>query len=268
MSTDLGRGRPLDDAPGVIGVSQQELPTLPDAIMHDPWAGLLDPRQWFAHPSRPFEVEIGCGKGTFILNQAASDPETNYLGIEWAREYELYTADRVRRAGLKNVRMLHTDATDFLRWRMPSNIVRVIHLYFSDPWPKTKHHKNRVVQDSFLQQIWRVLVPGGELRIVTDHDELWAWDMQHFTRWTTPGASPSLLGLVGPLHVVSATPGQVTQPLPPDVAPFSMHSFTPPEWTEDGQAVGTNYERKKCLEEGKQPHACVLKKQTAPAQRS
>ena len=260
MSTDLGRGRPLDDAPGVIGVSSQELPSLPDDILQHPWAGLIDPRRWFPNPSQRFEIEIGCGKGTFILNQAKNDPSTNYLGIEWAREYELYTADRVRRAGLQNVRMLCADASDFLRWRVPTAIVHVIHLYFSDPWPKTKHHKNRVIQDALLTQAWRVLVPGGELRVVTDHDELWEWDMRHFERWTSPGVSHAMLGLAQPLHVTCSSPTSVVNPLPADVAPFSMHAFTPPAWVGDGQAVGTNYERKKCVEEGKAPHSCVLKK--------
>jgi tRNA (guanine-N7-)-methyltransferase len=260
MSSDLGRGRPLDDAPGVVGIAPHELPSLPDSVMTDKWAGLLDPRRWFREPQRPFEVEIGCGKGTFVLNQARHEPGTNYLAIEWAREYQLYTADRVRRAGLGNVRVLHADAADFLRWRMPSGVVGVLHLYFSDPWPKTKHHKNRVVQDAFLLQVWRVLVPGGELRVVTDHDELWEWDMRHFARWTESGATPATLGIAGPLHELCATPTHKPRPLHADEAPFVMQGFVPPAWVGEGQAVGTNYERKKCVEEGKAPHACVLRK--------
>jgi tRNA (guanine-N7-)-methyltransferase len=260
MSSDLGRGRPLDDAPGIVGVAPHELPSLPDSVLTDRWAGLLDPRRWFAHPERPFEIEIGCGKGTFILNQARHDEGTNYLAIEWAREYQLYTADRIRRAGLRNVRVLHADAADFLRWRVPSEIVRVVHLYFSDPWPKAKHHKNRVVQDAFLAQVWRVLLPGGELRVVTDHDDLWAWDCKHFDRWTQPGPHASMLGLPAPLHEHCATPTHAPAPLGASEPAFVMHAFVPPAWVGEGQAVGTNYERKKCLEEGKQPHACVLRK--------
>jgi tRNA (guanine-N7-)-methyltransferase len=259
----------LDDAPGIIGVSAQELPVLPDEAMTSPEAGRVDPRLWFPDPSRPLEIEIGCGKGTFILEQAKREPGVNYLGIEWAREFYLYAADRVRRAGLKNVRMLRTDATEFLRWRCPNEIARTIHLYFSDPWPKSKHHKNRVVQDRFLGEVWRVLgpvsdagswtsgpgtAPSGsdirhptshiapELRVVTDHDDLWAWDMEHFQRWTTQ-----------------------TEPAPgwkcPTGSPaFEFVEFTPPEWVGEGELVGTNYERKKCLEVGKGAHAGVLRK--------
>ncbi len=225
MSFGLGHGRDLDEAAGVVGVSAQELPPLPDEALGNPEAGRLDPRQWFPDPSRPFEMEIGSGKGTFILEQGKAEPRVNFLGVEWAREFYLYAADRVRRAGLTNVRMLRTDATEFLQWRCPAGIVRVVHLYFSDPWPKKKHHKNRVVQDAFLREVWRVLEVGGELRVVTDHDELWAWDVEHFAR---------AAGL------------------------FTQEAFVPPAWVGEGEVIGTNYERKMCVEKG--AHAVVLRK--------
>ncbi len=267
MSFGLGHGRDLDDAPGAIGVSAQELPVLPDEAMTSPEAGRVDPRLWFPDPSRPLEIEIGCGKGTFILEQGKREPGINYLGIEWAREFYLYAADRVRRAGLTNVRMLRTDATEFLRWRCPNEVARTIHLYFSDPWPKSKHHKNRVVQDRFLGEVWRVLRSGesavgsrtslptsdfpiptsGELRVVTDHDELWAWDMEHFTRWTTQ---------------TEPTPGWKSLTGSP---PFEFVEFTPPEWVGEGELVGTNYERKKCVEPGKGAHAGVMRKRMSSA---
>ena len=242
MSFGLGHGRELDDAIGTIGVSDLELPVLPDEALSDPTAGRIDPRAWFADPTRPLELEIGSGKGTFLLEQARRDPTTNFLGIEWAREFYLYAADRVRRAALKNVRMLRTDATEFLRWRCLGAIVSVIHLYFSDPWPKSRHHKNRVIQDRFLAEAWRVLAPRGELRVVTDHDELWHWCQEHFTRWTTLAQPAS------------------TWKNPAANPPFDFAPFTPPNWVGDGQLVGTNYERKMCAAENKSAHAGVLRK--------
>ncbi len=230
----LGHGRELDVGLGQIGVSPEEYPPLPDSVMTDPLSGRMDPRRWFAHPDRPLEIEIGCGKGTFLLNAAKENASINYLGIEWEGAFFAYTADRVRRAALPNVRVLHADAVDFLKWRCPDAIVRTIHLYYSDPWPKAKHHKNRVVQDKFLEQARRTLAPGGELRIVTDHDDYWAWMEIHFARWTDPAQAPG---------------GQ----------PFLRESFIPPDWVGEGQVIATNYEKKMCGTT-KTPHATVLRK--------
>lgn len=209
------------------------MPPLPDAIASDPLAGRVDPRGWFGEPDRRFEIEIGSGKGSFLLNHGKGNPGTNLLGIEHAREFYMYTADRVRRSGLSNVRVLHGDGVEFLRWRVPDGIASVIHLYFSDPWPKARHHKRRVVSDRFLAEAHRVLCAGGELRVVTDHDELWEWDLAHFAR-VTGGAAGSR-------------------------AIFSMAEFEAPEWVGEGELVGTNYERKMCAP-GKKPHAATLTK--------
>jgi len=244
LSFGLGHDRELDAAPGVVGVSEQELPPLPDAVATDPLAGRLDPRRWFADPARPFEIEIGSGKGSFVLQHGGAHPEANILGIEWAKEFYQYTADRVRRSGLKNIRVLHGDGVEFLRWRMPDGIARVIHLYFSDPWPKSRHHKRRVVQDGFLAQAWRVLVPGGELRIVTDHDEYWAWMEEHFARWCDQSRGAQAPGQSG------------VQPREPR---FDRLPFEPPPGAGEGELVGTNFERK-YRKEGRGFHSCVLKK--------
>lgn len=237
---DLSRKGAMDDAPGVIGVTQAELPPIPDEVFNNPLAGRVDPRGWFRDPARRFEMEIGCGKGSFMLAEASSKPEVNFLGMEWAGEYYAYAADRIRRRGLRNVRMLRTDASEFVHWRCPDAVASVIHLYFSDPWPKRKHHKNRVVQDRFLADCWRCLTPGGELRVVTDHDELWAWDLEHFMRWTTPSER------------------RAEWPASAPSGPFEMLPFEPPEWADEDEVVGTNYERKMCRE--RKPHACVLRK--------
>jgi tRNA (guanine-N7-)-methyltransferase len=261
MGFGLGHGRDLDDAPGLIGVTDAELPPLPDEAMSNPLAGRLDPRRWFARPERRFEIEIGCGKGTFILETAKANPEVNFLGIEWAREFYLYAADRVRRAQLANVRMLRTDASELLRWRVESGIAHVVHLYFSDPWPKRKHHKNRVVQHRFLAEVWRVLRPGGELRIVTDHDELWAWDQDHFAIWTDAAAwSDWTSGRTAPGEEHQGVPASGVLPaVPHGASPFVAEAFVPPDWVGEGELVGTNYERK-FRKDDRPAHSVVLRK--------
>ena len=169
---ELSRSRrPLTQGYGVV---QSELPP------HE--QGRIDPRDWFDDSQRCFEIEIGCGKGTFLVQEAPEHPEVNFLGIEKSPEFYRYAADRMRRRKIANVRVLHADAVEFIRFWCADEVAAVIHLYFSDPWPKTRHHKRRVIQDRTLVEFHRVLAPGGELRLVTDHAELWAWYEQHVAR--------------------------------------------------------------------------------------
>lgn len=201
-----------------FGLDHDDLPPLE--------AGRLDPRAWFTDPLRRFEIEIGSGKGTFLLQQAALKPEVNFLGIEWAGEFYRFAADRMRRHNLVNVKILHTDATEFIRHRCTPGIASVIHLYFSDPWPKKRHHKRRVVQDQSLADFHRALVPTGDLRLVTDHDDLWTWCEEHVARNS---------------HL------------------FERRPFQPPESAGDGEIVGSNFERK-YQREGRPFHAMTLVK--------
>lgn len=172
---DPARGKSLDV--GCHGIDASQLPS------HD--EGKFDIAALFPNPALPLEIEIGSGKGTFLVQQAALQPGTNFFGIEWTSEYWRYAADRARRHELANVRILRADATEFIRYWLSDSITSVIHLYFSDPWPKTRHHKRRVVQDSTLEQFHRILMPQGELRLVTDHIELWKWYEEHAARATS-----------------------------------------------------------------------------------
>ena len=198
---DAARGKQMDV--GQIGLDRSHLPS------HE--SGPFDARTLFANPTHAFEIEIGSGKGTFLVQQAVLQPETNFLGIEWTAEFWRYASDRVRRRELSNVRLLHTDATELFRFWLPDAIARVIHLYFSDPWPKSRHHKRRVIQDESLRHFHRVLAPGGELRIVTDHAELWKWYEEHALRNA---------------HL------------------FAVKPFISPDSAKAGEVVGTNFERK------------------------
>ncbi len=137
---------------------------LPESAAHEPMdlAGVFD-------NTLPVEVEIGSGKGTFLLARAGARGELNFLGVEWARAYCHYTADRIRRAGLTNVRMIRTDATTLFHTALPEASVQRVHVYFPDPWPKRRHHHRRLIQPAFVEQVRRVLRPGGQLIVVTDH---------------------------------------------------------------------------------------------------
>jgi tRNA (guanine-N7-)-methyltransferase len=119
--------------------------------------------------SGPVHIEIGTGKGTFLLNQAKAEPGDNFLGIEWARKYYRHAVDRIGRWGLTNVRIIRTDAAVFIADFVPDDSVDCFHIYFPDPWPKKRHHKRRFLCPANLAHLIRCLKVGGQLRIVTDH---------------------------------------------------------------------------------------------------
>jgi len=132
--------------------------------------GKIDFVRIFGRPG-PVHIEIGTGKGTFLLNQARAQPGDNFFGIEWARKYYRYAVDRIGRWGLTNVRIIRTDAATFLADFLPDNSVECFHIYFPDPWPKKRHHKRRFICPANLEHLIRCLKSSGQLRIATDHAE-------------------------------------------------------------------------------------------------
>lgn len=119
----------------------------------------------------PLELEIGSGKGTFLLAESGARPEVNFLGIEYARRYWIFAGDRLRRAERKNARVVLAEASGFVRDFIEKESLSAIHLYFPDPWPKTRHHRRRLLQPVFVDELASRLKRGARLSIATDHRE-------------------------------------------------------------------------------------------------
>jgi len=154
---------------GVIGLMARILKDYPEVSLRpEDLDGRLDFEKFFGR-SGSVHIEIGSGKGTFLVNQAKAQPGDNFLGIEWARKYYRYAVDRIGRWGLTNVRIIRTDAVAFLRDFVPDESVDCFHIYFPDPWPKTRHHKRRFICGANLEHLLRAMKSGGQLRIATDH---------------------------------------------------------------------------------------------------
>lgn len=113
-------------------------------------------------------LEIGFGDGKVLSQLAATHSDNDYLGIEVHGPGVGALLLAIDKGQLSNVRIIHDDAADVLTsWLGPDCINRV-NLYFPDPWPKKRHHKRRIVQTGFLEQLARVLVPHGILHTATD----------------------------------------------------------------------------------------------------
>lgn len=128
----------------------------------------LDARELFGAPL-PLEVELGLGKGRFLIEQAASRPDTGFLGVERCPKYLTMAATRAARRGLGNIRLVRTTAEDMLFRCLGEGSVAAMHVYFPDPWPKKRHLKRRLLTRGNVERIAQVLAPGGLLRIKTDH---------------------------------------------------------------------------------------------------
>ncbi len=132
-----------------------------------PPAPPLDWRQVFGN-DHPVEIEVGCGKGLFLLTQSQVRPQVNFLGIEIERKYALFTATRLAKRNIPNVRVACTDARWLFQERIAAGSVAAVHVYFPDPWWKNRHRKRRLFTPEFAAQTARVLAPGGLLHFASD----------------------------------------------------------------------------------------------------
>ena len=124
---------------------------------------------------RPVVVEIGFGNGETLVEQAAANPDRNFLGIEVHEPGVGHCMLKANEAGIENLRIIAHDAIDVLTHQVPPDSLARLNLYFPDPWPKKRHHKRRIVQPAFLDLVADRLVDGGTLNIATD----WANYAEH-----------------------------------------------------------------------------------------
>jgi tRNA (guanine-N7-)-methyltransferase len=132
--------------------------------------GGLDFQELFGN-ANPVVVEIGSGKGRFLIASATEQPGVNFIGIEKSLHYHRVIRDRVTKRGLRNVRLINHDAFPVLQKMFAGDSLSEVHIYFPDPWPRPRQQKRRIIRPDALREIRRVLVPGGFGIYVTDHQE-------------------------------------------------------------------------------------------------
>ena len=120
-------------------------------------------------------LEIGFGNGDTLVQQASEQPDRDFIGIEVHEPGVGHCLIAARKAGISNLRLIVHDAIEVLQQQIPASSQSRINLYFPDPWPKKRHHKRRIVKDSFLALCADRLVSDGALHIATD----WANYAEH-----------------------------------------------------------------------------------------
>lgn len=135
---------------------------------HDVSAGALE--DWFGNRSLPIEIEVGSGQGKFLCELASTQPSTKFIGIDLNRWRCEIASNRIHNSGLVNVRIVNMEAELFVRQNVPSSLIKALHIYFPTPYPNSLGLTQRLLTLTFLQEAYRVLISGGSLRIVTDHE--------------------------------------------------------------------------------------------------
>jgi tRNA (guanine-N7-)-methyltransferase len=119
----------------------------------------------------PVFVEIGFGMGETTAAIAAANPQHDFLGVEVHGPGVGALLNRVDAAGLTNVRVIQHDAVEVVTQMIPDAALAGIHVFFPDPWPKTRHHKRRLLQPRFVHALAQRLAPGAYVHAATDWDE-------------------------------------------------------------------------------------------------
>ncbi len=125
----------------------------------------------------PMTLEIGFGDGSNLATLARTFPDEDFLGIDVYQPGIGALLARLNRERIENTRLYAADASEILESAFPPRVFSRVLIFFPDPWPKRRHHKRRLVQPAFLQQLARVLRPGGQLHLATD-DEHYAGHMR------------------------------------------------------------------------------------------
>ncbi|MGN0527266.1 MAG: tRNA (guanosine(46)-N7)-methyltransferase TrmB [Acutalibacteraceae bacterium] len=126
---------------------------------------------------KPLRIEIGCGKGDFIVGTAQKEPDVNFLAVEKVGDVLVMAAEKVKNAELTNVRVCCIDATE-LSEIFPEGSIDRIYLNFSDPWPKARHAKRRLTYKTFLEIYKKILKPGGAIYFKTDNRPLFDFSLE------------------------------------------------------------------------------------------
>ena len=159
----------------------RNIPGARDAIAASPWV-IHEPEKkcglWKSvfENDHPLHLEIGTGKGRFIMQLAQEHPEINYIGIEKYSSVLLRCLEKQEELQLQNLVFIRGDA-ELLNTYFAEGEIEKIYLNFSDPWPKERHAKRRLTHRNNLKEFFDVMRPGGVIEFKTDNDDLFEFSI-------------------------------------------------------------------------------------------
>ena len=145
-------------------------------VIHDPEQYKGNMRELFGN-NNPLHIEIGMGKGRFIMDLAALHPEINYIGIEKYSSVLLRAIQKMEVNELPNIKFIRMDAEDIMEVFGEGEVDR-IYLNFSDPWPKDRHAKRRLPSKEFLARYDVILKKEGRIEFKTDNRDLFDFALE------------------------------------------------------------------------------------------
>lgn len=146
----------------------------------------------------PVTLEIGFGNGDSLLEQAVSNPDRDFIGIEVHRPGVGHLLNRINQENVSNLRVIRHDAVEVLNYQLPENSLDRVQLFFPDPWHKKRHHKRRILQNTFVENIRKHLHAGGFFHMATD----WEGYAEHMLK--VMENSEGFINTAGKKHFVSA----------------------------------------------------------------
>ncbi len=163
----------------------------PYVIQHSEQAPL--PWKSLFKNEHPLHIEIGMGKGRFLMELAKANPQINYIGIERYTSVLIKAIHKMEADPLPNLYFLCMDAAGLEQYFAPGDVER-IYLNFSDPWPKDRHARRRLTSAVYLKHYDAVLSPEGQLEFKTDNEALFDFSLESIkaSGWKLLGCSRDL----------------------------------------------------------------------------
>ena len=147
---------------------------------------IIDPERYVGNWKKEFgnnnkiEVEIGMGKGNFIISKAKANPNINYIGVEKYASVLLYANKKIQEDNITNLKIIYSDAINIDKWFIRE--IHKIYLNFSDPWPKSRHEKRRLTSKQFLQKYSKIFKNIKIIEQKTDNDDFYKYSLKSFRK--------------------------------------------------------------------------------------